>query len=200
MSLDPDRPAVRIRRRWLVITLALATSTKAAADAEGLAFFESRIRPALAEHSDRCHSGRTPRPKGGLRLDGREGSRKGGHSGPAVVPSRPDESPLIEAIERTGDSAPMPPDDKLPASVVADFRRWIERGATDPREPPSAAAETWWSLRPIARPDVPGGGGWARTPIDAFVLAKLREKGLTPSLEADRFSSAEASLTIARIS
>ncbi len=63
MSLDPDRPAVRIRRRWLVITLALATSTKAAADAEGLAFFESRIRPALAEHSDRCHSGRTPRPK-----------------------------------------------------------------------------------------------------------------------------------------
>lgn len=67
MSLDPDRPAVRIRRRWLVITLALATSTKEAADAEGLAFFESRIRPALAEHSDRCHSGRTPRNKGGLR-------------------------------------------------------------------------------------------------------------------------------------
>jgi Protein of unknown function (DUF1553)/Protein of unknown function (DUF1549)/Planctomycete cytochrome C len=185
MRPGPNPPDGRIARWWLLLPIAL-TSFARADDAEGLAFFESRIRPALAEHCDRCHSARAPRPKGGLRLDSRDGARKGGHSGPAVVPGKPDESPLLDAIARVGDVEPMPPESKLPASVVADFRRWIELGAPDPREAPTAADETWWSLRPIARPTVPDGGTWARSPIDAFLLARMRPQGLAPSPEADR--------------
>ncbi|WP_159310756.1 c-type cytochrome domain-containing protein, partial [Klebsiella pneumoniae] len=78
-------------------------------------------------------------PKGGLRLDSREGARKGGNNGPAVVPGRPDKSLLLEAIARDSDTEPMPPDKALPGSVVADFRRWIELGAPDPRNAPPAS-------------------------------------------------------------
>ncbi len=174
-------------RPWLLL-LALATSSLGADDPAGVGLFEARIRPALAEHCDRCHSARSPKPKGGLRLDSREAARKGGDSGPAVVPGKPDESLLLLAIGREGDVAPMPPDRGLPAGVIADFRRWIEVGAPDPRDvaPAPAPGEAWWSLRPIARPAVPDGGGWARTPVDAFILAGLRARGLGPSPEADR--------------
>ncbi|WP_435011155.1 DUF1553 domain-containing protein [Tundrisphaera lichenicola] len=173
--------------RWSLVLPVVMIATVQADDSEGLALFESKIRPVLTEHCDRCHSALVRKPKGGLRLDSRDASRKGGHSGPAVVPNSPGESLLLEAIARTGDIEPMPPKTKLPESVVADFRRWIELGAPDPRDAPKdALAETWWSLRPIARPPVPEGGGWARTPIDAFVLEKLSPQGLTPSPEADR--------------
>jgi hypothetical protein len=53
--------------------------------------------------------------------------------------------------------------------------------------PAARADDTWWSFRPLARPPVPAHDGrWVRNPIDAFVLAKLREKGLSPAPEADR--------------
>jgi hypothetical protein len=79
--------------------------------------------------------------------------------------------------------------------VIADFRRWVEMGAPDPRDGTSpskavASARDWWSLRPIERPSPPPldaeGRRWARAPIDTFVLAKLRENDLRPAPEADR--------------
>ncbi len=84
-----------------------------------------------------------------------------------------------------------------PDAVVADFRRWVAMGAPDPRgegkaSVPRAPADPldWWSLRPLARPPVPAldaeSARWARTPIDAFLLAQLHEKGLSPAPEADR--------------
>ncbi len=170
-------------RLWLLLAVALAIPARAD-DAEGLRLFETKIRPALAEHCDRCHSAKGAKPKGGLRLDSRDAARKGGNSGPAIVPGKPEQSLLLEVIGRAGDAEPMPPDKELATSVVADFRRWIELGAPDPRDAPTA--ETWWSLKPIAHPHVPVSTSWARTPIDAFLLAKMREKGLTPSPEADR--------------
>ena len=176
----------RPRRWWLLLPVVLAIPARAD-DAEGLRLFEAKIRPVLVEHCDRCHSAKGARPKGGLRLDSRDGARKGGKTGPAVVPGRPDESLLLTAIARDGDAEPMPPDKALPGPVLADFRRWIELGAPDPRSAPSTpTTETWWSLRPIARPIVPESTDWARSPIDAFLLATMRAEGLTPSPEADR--------------
>ncbi|QEH38957.1 Planctomycete cytochrome C [Aquisphaera giovannonii] len=181
-----------------------ASAAAGADDAAATAFFEARIRPVLIDRCDRCHGPGLPAPKGGLRVDSREGLLRGGNSGPAVVPGRPDESPLLQAIARTGEVSPMPPKEPLPAAVVADFRTWIARGAADPRRGPAAVAKDpaeagasrnpgeWWSLRPLRRPDVPPAPGMdashARNPIDRFVLAKLREKGLAPQPEADRLT------------
>jgi hypothetical protein len=188
--------------------LIAAATASAADDRAASAFFESRIRPVLVEKCHQCHSNNSPKPKGGLLLDTREGIRKGGNSGPAVVPGDLDASLVYQAISGSDGVDPMPPKGKLPAAVVADFRQWIKMGAPDPREGPASAAaiaitggrsagvrspsqsDDWWSLRPLAKPAVPkldsGSAARARTPVDAFVLAKLKEHGLHPSAEADR--------------
>src|SRR5262245_52522849 len=188
-------------------TLVFTPSMLVAADQrEDLAFFESRIRPVLIEKCYSCHSSESERIKGGLRVDSRELIRRGGNSGPAVLPGKPEESLLLQAIAHDGELAGMPPKEKLAAAVIADFRRWVEQGAADPREAVSKAKEgtdranvsagsqekarSWWSLQPIANPRVPnlepGDAAWARNPIDTFVLSRLRSKGLKPSPEADR--------------
>ena len=166
-------------------------------------FFESRIRPVLIDKCYSCHSASAKRIKGGLRLDTRETMRKGGETGPAVVPGNPEESLILRALAHTEDFAKMPPEEKLPLAVIADFRRWVEMGAPDPRvssrEPMAPADQRkaagneespWWSLRPVSCPEVPLSTGaeaaWVRTPIDEFIIAKLREKDLKPQPEADR--------------
>src|SRR5690348_787341 len=78
-------------------------------DPAALAFFEAKIRPVLVDRCYKCHSTKLASPKGKLRLDSREGLRQGGESGPVVLPGQADESPLIQAIARTGDVAEMPP-------------------------------------------------------------------------------------------
>ncbi len=180
----------------LVLLAILPRAASAADDAAGIAFFESKIRPVLVERCQECHASSLAKPKGHLRLDTREGIRKGGTSGPAVVPGDTEASILLLAITAADGYEPMPPKGKLSAAVIADFRRWIEIGAPDPRDrrgnlatKPSEARD-WWSLRPIRRPAIPpvepAMAGWAHTPIDPFILAKLAEKGLRPSREADR--------------
>jgi len=187
---------------WMVLSgLAVASDDRA-----GLAFFESRIRPVLVEKCHQCHASTSAKPKGGLLLDTRAGIRKGGDTGPAVVPGDVDASLLYQAISGSDGVDPMPPKGKLGPAVVADFRQWIKMGAPDPREtagraiatadsnsanvPPRSATSDWWSLRPLVKPAVPDldieSSGWARTPVDAFVLAKLKEHGLHASVEADR--------------
>ena len=67
--------------------------------AEGIAFFEKKIRPILVEHCYKCHSASSEKAKGGLLLDTREGIRKGGESGHAVVPGNLQGSLLISALK-----------------------------------------------------------------------------------------------------
>jgi hypothetical protein len=168
----------------------------AAEDAAGREFFEAKIRPVLVERCYECHSAQAKRLKGGLRLDTRDAAREGGNTGPAVVPGKPDESLLLQAIAYTDDFAHMPPKGKLPDSVIADFRKWVVMGAPDPRDieaistaSPAPQSLDWWSLRPVKRSTTPSleseGMRWARTPIDAFIWTKLREKGLEAAPEAD---------------
>src|SRR5687768_9315962 len=67
-------------------------------DAQGIAFFESKIRPVLVEHCYKCHATTSEKLKANLKLDTLPNMLKGGDSGPALVPSDPDKSRLIEAL------------------------------------------------------------------------------------------------------
>ncbi|MCY3846644.1 MAG: hypothetical protein OXH69_24245, partial [Acidobacteria bacterium] len=85
--------------------------------AEQAEFFESTVRPLLADNCYACHSGRVDPPFGGLRLDSREGLLAGGDSGPAVVPGRPAESALVERLH--GRPMLMPPTGPLGGDDIA---------------------------------------------------------------------------------
>ncbi|HEX8201802.1 MAG TPA: PSD1 and planctomycete cytochrome C domain-containing protein [Isosphaeraceae bacterium] len=179
------------------LTLAAAT---ALADAVGepAEFFEAKVRPVLAGHCFGCHGPR--KQKGGLRLDSPDAMRAGGDSGPAVVPGDPEGSPLVEAIRYDG-AVQMPPKGKLDDAAIAALTEWVRRGAHWPAAEaaagPAAASTTrtisaadanFWSFRPVrdVQPPAVQDVAWPRTPIDAFVLAKLEEAGLHPAPEADK--------------
>ncbi|HYO09794.1 MAG TPA: PSD1 and planctomycete cytochrome C domain-containing protein [Tepidisphaeraceae bacterium] len=160
-------------------------------------FFEAKIRPILAERCYACHSASTPKLKGGLRLDVREGVLQGGESGsPAVVGGKLDESPLITAVRYEEESLRMPPKEKLPAEQIALLEQWVQMGApypapATPTTGPAvkrsgmtiAEGKKFWSFAPPREQPVPEArpGGWAKTEIDRFVLAKLAEKNLSPA-------------------
>jgi hypothetical protein len=168
-----------------------------AADAEGLEFFEKKIRPVLADKCFSCHSSELRKVKGGLRLDTREGTLKGGESGAAaVIPGDPDHSLLLKAI-RYGkdDELKMPPKGPpLSPEVIHDFETWIRRGAPDPRSAPVsrsfdfAKAREHWAFRPPVEPRIPNvsAKSWVKNPIDAFILAGLDANRMKPSPAADR--------------
>jgi hypothetical protein len=98
---------------------------------EQVAFFETKIRPVLIEHCYKCHSADGQSIRGGLGVDSRDALYSGGESGPAVVPGKPEESILWNAMNYQ--DYRMPPNGKLPDSILNDFKTWIEMGAPDPR-------------------------------------------------------------------
>lgn len=177
--------------------LLLAPHAWSADDPATIEFFESRIRPVLANECYECHSAEAGKSKGGLLLDSRHAVRTGGDSGPAVFPGSPGESLLLTAINHDDPDLEMPPKKaKLSDRVIADFRDWIAKGAVDPRESQLAGStfsevemeqrKQHWSYQPITKPESPKTkSDWAQTEIDRFVLAKLEENQLTPSPNAD---------------
>ena len=180
----------------LVATLLPAIRISAQApDRRAVEFFEKKIRPVLVKSCYECHSASAKELGGKLRLDHRDGLLKGGETGPAVVPKKPGASLLIQAIEYR-DDLEMPPDGKLPARVIADFRTWIKQGAVDPRKKPAvkpsagnarpAPSRDLWSLKPVVRPGLPevSDGRWPRDDIDRFVLARLESEGFSPAGDA----------------
>ncbi|MAS95624.1 MAG: hypothetical protein CMO55_20680 [Verrucomicrobiales bacterium] len=162
-------------------------------------FFESRIRPILAQECYECHSEAT-KSKGGLLLDSRVGWQKGGESGDAIVPGSPEQSLLLQTISHELEDLQMPKAGaKLDESIVSDFRKWISMGAPDPRDAPptkeqlekdtnweaiSARRAQWWSFQPIKKPEVPQ-VGTSEEPIDRFIQKRLNEEGLSVSPKAD---------------
>jgi hypothetical protein len=180
----------------LALTALLAAAGRAdTPPAEAVEFFEAKVRPVLVEHCYGCHSAEQGKSKGGLQLDTRAGVRAGGDGGPAVVPGKPDASPLVKAVRYTDPDLRMPPKGKLPAEQIAVLEAWVRMGAPDPRtgaavpQPPGGdAARSHWAFRPVRDPPAPAvkRGDWVRTPVDAFVLANLEARGLSPSPEADR--------------
>jgi hypothetical protein len=160
-------------------------------------FFEKKIRPVLIEHCYSCHSADSKILKGGLRLDTKADTLKGGDTGPAVVPKDPDKSLLIEALRY--DTMKMPPKGKLPEAVVADFVKWVGMGAPDPRvgkSDPSktkpsidlASARNFWAFVPPVTSALPQvrDTRWPKADIDFFTLAKMEAKGLKPVAPAGK--------------
>ncbi len=187
--------ATRICSR-ILIALCLCLNTgaslagaEAEPDPEQLNFFESRIRPVLAQKCYQCHSSKAKNVKGNLLLDTRTGTRQGGDSGPAVVPGKPEESLLLDALKYDG--LEMPPKEKLSAKIIADFETWIRRGAIDPREGNGtvarpkidfAKAGRFWAFqspRNVKTPKLEA--DWIHNDIDRFVLKQLHSHKLTPN-------------------
>ncbi|HEX4142889.1 MAG TPA: PSD1 and planctomycete cytochrome C domain-containing protein [Pirellulales bacterium] len=178
----------------LIGATALAADPPAADDAQ---FFSRQVLPILKSRCYECHSHDAGKIQGGLTVDSRDGLVQGGDSGPAVVSKHLDQSLLITAVRYDDASLQMPPDDKLPDNEIAVLESWVRRGAYDPRATAAgvgrsdeiwAKASAHWAFQPITRPRVPEveNSTWARTPIDAFVLAKLEAKELRPSPAADK--------------
>lgn len=133
--------------------------------------YEDKVRPLLASKCLACHA---ESKAGGLRLDSLTAMLAGGKSGAtAIVPGKPDESLLVQAIEFRHARLRMPPEGKLAASEIAAVREWIAGGAAVP-----AAAPSTWALQPLAKPALMG--------VDANVRALLQSRGLTPNPPADR--------------
>ncbi|PWU02087.1 MAG: hypothetical protein C5B51_21605, partial [Terriglobia bacterium] len=171
--------------------------------AERVQFFETRIRPVLANNCYACH---TDNKLGGLRVDSRVSLLAGGNSGPAIVPGHPEDSLLIRAVSHIDSSLKMPMGgNKLKDNEIADLTYWIKAMAAfwpeETAKPVTAAAPTasftirpeqrnFWSFQPVKKPALPSvkDTAWAKTPIDRFVMAKLEEKGLAPVASADKRS------------
>lgn len=161
-----------------------------AADGGGVQFFETKIRPVLAAYCFGCHSAQAPKLQGGLSLDSQSGISKGGNSGTVVESGQPERSLLLRAIRYQEKSLKMPPGKPLPAEIVADFETWIRGGAPMPADtaPRASMSRRPWSLRPPQDAPIPKvqHSDRPRNAIDHFILAKLEEKGLTLSPEADK--------------
>src|SRR5258706_310298 len=104
-----------------------------------LEFFETKVRPVLAEQCFSCH-GNLAKPKGGIRLDRKEFVFQASEE-PLVVPGHPEKSLLIKAIRHEGEhKMPPPPKTKLSASVIEDITTWVKLGAVWPDEKPIGKA------------------------------------------------------------
>ncbi|MAG93436.1 MAG: hypothetical protein CMJ48_06780 [Planctomycetaceae bacterium] len=176
-------------------TTAVCAGDPVADDAKRIEFFEKKIRPLLVDRCYECHSGTSKSLEAGLRLDSRAAHLKGGESGAAIVPGRPEDSLLIESIRY--ESNEMPPDGKLSDTEIASFGKWIELGAPWPKEAGTPlrskeadydwkAARRHWAWQPIRKADPPAAksGERVRNAIDQFVAAGLRDAGLEQPVSA----------------
>ena len=175
--------------------------------------FLEKVQPLLTSRCVTCHG--AEKSEGGLRLDSREAILKGGDSGPAFVPGKPDDSLLLSAVRATHEELKMPPKDKLPAKDIALLERWIQDGAPWPSAPASPSVhatvpskhigDAWtdpnnpitrlwggerldlWSLKPVQRPAVPTTQrkDWSKGDIDQFVLARFEQDKIAPPQSAD---------------
>src|SRR5262245_200540 len=187
---------VIMRRAWLGGLLAVAMvlpslkgagerepASRGAISAEDREFFEKKIRPLLVESCFKCHSG--PKAKGKLWLDTRAGLLKGGESGPAVVPGDVKKGLLLKAISYENAELKLPREGKLQEQQIADLMEWVRRGVPWPddgggktvvkKEFDLKERARHWSLQPLTHPAPPKvkNPAWVKSPIDAFVLAKL---------------------------
>lgn len=178
---------------FLLIVMLPAQSPSSGPSLQQIEFFEKKIRPVLVERCQMCHGSQAATVQGGLRLDTREGLRKGGNSGAAIVPGEPDKSLLIHALRYQNKALQMPPGERLSAAQVSDFENWVKMGAPDPREDatqtkPAGRPLSHWSFQPAREPPLPEvkNRAWAKGPVDRFILAGLEVKGLSPSAAADK--------------
>ncbi len=168
-------------------------------DASAPPDFAKQVQPILIQSCLKCHSGDSP--KGGLRLDSRATALKGGDTTSKVlVPGKASQSDLIKRLRSTDDDEKMPPKGaRIPADQIALLERWIDAGAdwpvdialvapTGPGRAITSEQRAYWAFQPVRKPEVPTvkHADRVRTPIDAFILARLEREGLEPAPEASK--------------
>jgi len=170
----------------LTATLLFCGRLFAATTPQQIEFFESQIRPILAQECYECHSSATKK-KGGLLLDSRTGWQAGGDTGDAIKPGDPQNSLLLQTLRHAHEDLKMPKNGaKLDDKVIADFERWIREGASDPRDTPPSKEQVeketawpailerrkqWWAFQPISKQP-------ASKTIDDFIDAELIKQGI----------------------
>jgi mono/diheme cytochrome c family protein len=166
-----------------------------------VAVFEKEVLPILQKNCLKCH-GAEEKVKGELNLTTRKAILDGGASGAVVDLKNPDQSLLLKAIHYKDENCRMPPKGKISDNDIAVLEKWVKDGL-----PVSAdrlggeiakvapkggvvteEAKRYWAYQPVKRSAVPEvkDKGWVKTPIDAFILAKLEAKGLKPVKPADK--------------
>ncbi|WDE95698.1 DUF1553 domain-containing protein [Lentisphaera profundi] len=181
-----------------LLSLAIQVHSKQISPQE-MEFFETKIRPVLADNCYKCHAVDSEKLKGGLLLDSKWGWEKGGDSGAVIIPGKANDSLLIKMIHHDPDVEAMPPKNKLSAEQIKDFEKWVSIGAPDPRPKKERTKvdahaynlekrKQWWSLQPIKDYPVPHikQETWPRQDIDNFILANLEAKNWQPAATAEK--------------
>jgi cytochrome c553 len=175
-----------LRRGIFVSTVILYLASLAISQPSTPATTEA-AKAILDKHCLSCHG---TSEMSGLDMRKRDTLLRGGRRGAAIVPGKAEQSLLYQAAAHQGELK-MPPgsNSPLPPDELMVLKKWIEEGAAWPEEgaEPKRTEASWWSFKKVRKPTVPSIGGPDKpNPIDAFVLAKLKEKGLTPAPQADK--------------
>ena len=177
------------------------TTTAEKLDPQVVEWFETKVRPVLANNCYSCHGEK--KQMASLRVDSKAALLKGSDNGPVIVAGDPDGSKLIRVIRHLGDIKMPQGKPQLPAEEIANLAQWVKIGAPWPGGEVSAAAlaaaqngdyvitpeqRAFWSFAPVRNyaPPKAKNGGWATSPLDNFILAALEKKGLSPNKPADR--------------
>lgn len=177
--------------RFPILLLALLFGWKGPVQASDVEYYEKHIRPLLVKHCYECHGGTKGKTKGGLDLSSASGWLLGGDSGPTLQPGSPEKSLIWKAVSYEDSDLTMPPGGKLPARELEKLKSWILAGAPAPADVPLSSRSSQsanlpgkdhWAFQPLspeAPPSHPSFQG--AEPLDRYVLARLKEAGLSPA-------------------
>lgn len=185
-TLESSRYGISsLRVSFCIIALACISSTNLLAN-DGEELFENHIRPLLIEKCGECHS--ASQKSGSLSMESRESLIRGGDSGNAISLDQPLQSLLLKAV-RHSDELAMPPDNPLNERQIAVLETWLKLKAPWPESggeilsPTTERARNHWAFQPISKPEVPA---TAKHPVDAFVLDRLQDAGLSQPPRSDK--------------
>lgn len=165
-----------------VILFVLAVTASSHTGSADEISFNRDIRPILSDACFQCHGPDEKKREGNLRLDIAEAARKGGDSGPAIVPGKIDQGELWKRVTSHDPDLQMPPASSgksLTDAQIATLRKWLESGAE---------YQGHWAFIPVERPPVPSLTSLPATgnPVDMFIRHRLEQESLTPSPKATR--------------
>ena len=186
-----------MKLRLFVALLAVSAPVAAADQPEAREFFENRIRPVFVKNCLPCHS---ETRMGGLDMSSREGLIKGGQVGTSLIPGKPEESVLIQAVTHRHERLRMPAGQpRLSNDQIADLSEWVKSGAYWPESAAAVANKAkkyiitpeqrnFWSFVPVKKPAIPTvkNVAWAHGDLDRLLLARMEQKSITPAPAADR--------------
>jgi hypothetical protein len=193
---------------FALLRIYAVSQTKGSQLAGQIEYFEKQVRPILVRNCAGCHSSKTK--IAGLDLTTSEGFQRGGESGQLVNRENPGDSRLVRAVSYQSELK-MPPTGKLKDEEIAVLTEWVKMGAPWPEAkgdsksaPENGASLTnraakrefseeeknFWAYLPVSRPVAPKvkDAAWVQSPIDAFILRNLEEKGLNPAPPADKLT------------